>query len=119
SIQFIQHIPKSDAFVIVVVTGMTVAFDLAIAVISGVIASSLVFSWESAKRIRVRKSTTDEGHKLYEVWGPLFFASTTAFQEKFTPQEDPSEIIVDFIDSRIADHSGIEAVQKLTDRYLK
>jgi len=119
SIQFIQHIPKSDAFVIVLVTGMTVAFDLAVAVIAGVIASSLVFSWESAKRIRVRKSTTDEGHKLYEVWGPLFFASTTAFQEKFTPHEDPREIIVDFLDSRIADHSGLEAVQKLTDRYLK
>lgn len=119
SIQFIRRIPKADAFVIILVTVVTVFFDLAIAVIAGVIASSLVFSWQSAVRIRVRKSMTDDGKKLYEVWGPLFFASTTLFQEKFTPHEDPDEIIVDFLDSRIVDHSGIEAVQKLTERYTR
>jgi SulP family sulfate permease len=98
---------------------VTVFFDLAIAVIAGVIASALNFAWENATRIRVRKSDLKDGARLYEVWGPLFFGSTTHFQEKFTPGEDPDYVIVDFKDSRIADHSGIEAVQKLTGRYSK
>lgn len=119
SVQYIRRIPKADAFVIVLVTGITIAFDLAIAVIAGVIASSLVFSWQSATRIRARKTTTEKGEKLYEIWGPLFFASTSAFLEKFEPNEDPDEIIIDFLDSRIADHSGIEAVKKITERYKK
>ena len=119
SVQFIRRIPRADAFVIILVTGLTVAFDLAIAVLAGVIASSLVFSWQSATRIRARKSQIDENSKLYEIWGPLFFASTTAFLEKFTVDEDPDTIIVDFLDSRIVDHSGIEAVNKLTERYAK
>jgi SulP family sulfate permease len=84
-----------------------------------VIVSALVFAWQSATRIRARKSNLEDGSKLYEIWGPLFFASTSAFQEKFTPADDPNEIIVDFAESRIADHSGIEAVQKLTQRYAK
>jgi SulP family sulfate permease len=119
SFNYIRKMPLADSFVILLVTGMTVAFDLAIAVLAGVIASSLVFSWQSAVRIRSRNSMTEDGKKLYEIWGPLFFASAKLFQEKFTPAEDPEEIIVDFKDSRIADHSGIEAVQKLTDRYKK
>lgn len=119
SFQYISKMPKSDSFVLILVSGMTVAFDLAIAVIAGVIFSALVFAWESATRIRARKSMLENGVKLYEIWGPLFFASTAAFQEKFTPHEDPDEIVVDFVESRIADHSGIEAVQKLTQRYAK
>lgn len=119
SFQYISKMPKSDSFVLVLVSGITVAFDLAIAVIAGVIFSALVFAWESATRIRARKSELEDGAKLYEIWGPLFFASTAVFQEKFTPQEDPDVIIVDFKESRIADHSGIEAVQKLTQRYAK
>lgn len=119
SITYLRKIPVSDAVVLVLVSSLTVIFDLAIAVIAGVIFSALVFAWESATRIRARKSMTDKGEKLYEIWGPLFFASTTIFLDKFTPQEDPDEVIVDFLDSRIADHSGIEAVQKLTQRYAK
>lgn len=119
SIRFMKKIPPADAFVIVLVTIMTVIFDLAIAVIVGVIASSLVFSWESAKRIRAKKTITSGGEKLYEIWGPLFFASTTAFLEKFTVESDPKVIIVDFHDSRIADHSGIEAIKKLIHRYQR
>lgn len=119
SFKILHKIPKADALVLVLVSVVTVFSDLAIAVIAGVIASALNFAWENATRIRVRKSTLDDGSKLYEVWGPLFFASTTLFQEKFSPAEDPDNIIVDFADSRIADHSGIEAVQKLTERYAK
>jgi SulP family sulfate permease len=117
SFRILHKIPKADALVLVLVTVLTVVFDLAIAVLIGVIASALVFAWESAVRIRVRKHTDDEGVKHYEVWGPLFFASTQLFQEKFEPHQDPTEIIVDFKESRIIDHSGIEAVQKLTARY--
>ncbi len=119
SFKYLSRMPKSDAFVLILVSGMTVAFDLAIAVIVGVIFSALVFAWQSATRIRARKTVLESGEKLYEIWGPLFFASTSVFQEKFTPQEDPEQVIVDFAESRIADHSGIEAVQKLTQRYEK
>ncbi|MGB0452916.1 MAG: SulP family inorganic anion transporter [Bacteriovoracaceae bacterium] len=119
SIRYLNKIPVSDSFVLILVSGVTIIFDLAIAVIAGVITSALVFAWESAVRIRARKTTLEDGVKLYEIWGPLFFGSTTLFQEKFTPAEDPGQIIVDFKESRIADHSGIEAVQKLTTRYGK
>ena len=119
SLTYLRKIPKADAFVLVAVSGLTVVFDLAIAVVVGVIISALVFAWQSATKIRARKSITEEGHKLYEIWGPVFFASTEVFLEKFTPQEDPDHIMVDFLESRIADHSGIEAVQKLTQKYAK
>lgn len=119
SFNILHRIPRHDAFVLLLVTVVTVIFDLAVAVIAGVIASALVFAWQSAIRIRARKYIDDEGVKHYEIWGPLFFASTAQFQEKFDPQLDPTEIIVDFKESRIVDHSGIEAVQKLTDRYAK
>ena len=119
SIKYLRKMPKSDAFVLILVSGLTVIFDLAIAVILGVIVSALVFAWESAKRIRARKSFTDDGAKLYEIWGPLFFASTSIFQDKFSPEDDPKVVIVDFLESKIVDVSGIEAVQKLTQRYAK
>lgn len=117
SLKYLRKMPLSDAITVVLVTSMTVVFDLAIAVVAGVIFSAIVFAWESATRIRARKSITPDGAKLYEIWGPLFFASTGVFMDKFTPNEDPDEVIIDFQDSRIADHSGIETVQKLTKKY--
>ena len=117
SFKILTRIPKSDALVLVLVTVLTVIFDLAIAVLVGVIASALVFAWESAVRIRARKYVDDQGVKHYEIWGPLFFASTALFQEKFDPQNDPKEVIIDFKESKIIDHSGIEALQKVTNRY--
>jgi SulP family sulfate permease len=119
SFRILHKIPKADSFVLILVSVMTVMFDLAIAVIAGVIASALVFAWQSAIRIRARKSVNEDGVKVYEIWGPLFFGSTSLFQEKFDPKDDPKEIIVDFKESKIVDHSGIEAVQKLTERYSK
>lgn len=117
SFRILNKIPKSDAIVLVLVTVLTVIYDLALAVITGVIASALVFAWESAIRIRVRKYIDDAGVKHYEIWGPLFFASTILFQEKFDPMNDPDDVIVDFKESRVLDHSGIEALKKLTARY--
>jgi sulfate permease, SulP family len=119
SLRILHKIPKSDAIVIILVTLLTVIFDLAIAVLAGVIVAALVFAWENAVRIRARKYTDEKGVKHYEIRGPLFFASTALFQQKFDPQNDPSEVVVDFKESRVFDHSGIEAIQKLTDRYSK
>ena len=114
-----KKIPKSDFLVIVLVTGLTVVFDLAIAVITGVVVSALIFAWDNASRIRAKIYSNNLGVKIYEIDGPLFFASTTHFLEKFDSFNDPQEIIVDFKKSRVADHSGIEAIMKLSERYKK
>ena len=117
SFRIMNKIPRSDVFVLILVSLMTVFFDLAIAVISGVIVSALVFSWENAKRIRARKRTKVDGTKVYEIWGPLFFGSITAFNEKFDVKNDPKSIEIDFIESRVSDHSAIEAIFNLVTKY--
>ena len=85
----------------------------------GVIISALAYSWENAKRIRARKYLDENGVKHYEIYGPLFFGSTTLFAEKFDVLNDPQEVIIDFEESRVADMSGIEALNKITERYKK
>lgn len=120
TLRIVNKMPKQDIFIGITVTLITVLMkNLALAVIVGVIISALVFAWESAKRIRARKYIDEKGVKHYEIFGPLFFGSTTAFTEKFDIQNDPNEVIIDFKESRINDMSAIEAVNKLTDRYLK
>lgn len=115
----INKVPKSDVLVILLVTGLTVIFDLALAVMAGVIISSLVFAWENAKRIRARKFVDEFGVKHYEIFGPLFFGCIELFNSKFDIQNDPDEVIIDFKESRIVDQSAIECVNKLTERYLQ
>jgi len=117
SFRIINKIPRTDVFVLILVSSMTVFFDLAIAVISGVIVSALVFSWENAKRIRARKRTKEDGTKVYEIWGPLFFGSITAFNDKFDVKNDPNSVEIDFIESRISDHSAIESIFNLVTKY--
>lgn len=120
SFKIINKMPKADVFIGVVVAAITVLLhNLALAVLIGVIISALVFAWESAKRIRARKYVDENGVKHYEIFGPLFFGSTTAFAEKFDVQEDPENVVIDFKESRIADMSAIDAVHKITDRYRK
>ncbi|MDI9861709.1 SulP family inorganic anion transporter [Flectobacillus roseus] len=120
SLKIINKMPKADIVVGVLVALITIwLHNLALAVLIGVIISALVFAWESAKRIRARKFMDENGVKYYEIYGPLFFGSTTAFMEKFDIQNDPQEVIIDFKESRIADMSAIEAVNKLTEKYLK
>lgn len=112
--------PKSDVVVMVLVTLITaITHNLAVAVLLGVIISALAYSWENAKRIRARKHIDDNGVKHYEIYGPLFFGSTTLFTEKFDVPNDPDEVIIDFKESRVADMSGIEALNKITERYAK
>jgi len=120
SFRMIGKIPLSDLIVGILVAAITVLLhNLALAVLIGVIISSLVFAWESARRIRARKYVDDQGIKHYEIYGPLFFGSVTAFNEKFDVINDPEEVIIDFKESRVADMSGIEALNKLTERYQK
>jgi SulP family sulfate permease len=118
SFKAFTKMPKHDIFVMLVVTLITVLLhNLALAVLIGVIISALVFAWESAKRIRARKYVDENGVKHYELFGPLFFGSTTAFGEKFDVENDPNEIIIDFAESKITDMSAIDAVNKITERY--
>ena len=120
SLRTFRRMPKSDVLVMVLVTFVTVVLhNLALAVLVGVIISALVFAWDNAKRIRARKYVDDKGAKHYEIYGPLFFGSVAAFNEKFDVLGDPEEVIIDFSESRIVDMSGIEAVNRLTERYLK
>ncbi|MDA8591723.1 SulP family inorganic anion transporter [Flavobacteriaceae bacterium] len=117
SFRIMNKIPVADVFVLILVSTVTVFFDLAIAVISGVIVSALAFSWENAKRIRARKRIKPDGTKVYEIWGPLFFGSITAFNQKFDIKNDPDAVEIDFVESRISDHSAIEAIFNLVNKY--
>lgn len=120
SFKTFRKMPNSDVVVMVLVTLITaITHNLAIAVLLGVIISALAYSWENAKRIRARKRIDENGIKHYEIYGPLFFGSTTLFSEKFDVQDDPEEIIIDFKESRVADMSGIEALNKITERYAR
>ena len=120
SLKTFRRMPKSDVLVMVLVTLVTIFLhNLALAVLVGVIISALVFAWDNAKRIRARKSIDDEGVKHYEIYGPLFFGSTTLFAEKFDVLNDPDEVVIDFKESRLVDMSAIEAVNKMTERYRK
>jgi SulP family sulfate permease len=120
SLRTFNKMPKSDIFVMVVVTLITIFLhNLALAVLIGVIIAALVFAWDNAKRIRARKSVDENGVKHYEIYGPLFFGSVTAFNEKFDILNDPDEIIIDFKESRVVDMSAIEALNRITERYLK
>ena len=120
SLKTFNKMPKSDVLVMVIVTLITVLLhNLALAVLIGVIISALVFAWENAIRIRARKYIDENGVKHYEIYGPLFFGSTTHFIEKFDIENDPNEVIIDFSDSRIADMSAIEALNSLTEKYQK
>ncbi|SHG28776.1 sulfate permease, SulP family [Flavobacterium micromati] len=120
SFRIINKMPRHDIFVGVTVAVITIVLhNLALAVLIGVIISALVFAWESAKKIRARKYIDALGVKHYEIYGPLFFASTTAFLEKFDVANDPAEVIIDFKESKITDMSAIGAVNKITERYAR
>ncbi|MBO3117021.1 SulP family inorganic anion transporter [Winogradskyella sp. DF17] len=117
SFRIIRKIPLSDAIVLIAVSAITVWKDLAVAVIAGVIISALVFAWKSATMIRARKRIQTDGTKTYEIWGPLFFGSVQAFNSKFDVKNDPQSIEIDFIESRISDHSALEAIFNIVKKY--
>jgi SulP family sulfate permease len=117
SLAAMRKVPRSDALVVVAVTVITVLTDLAIAVLTGVIISALVFAWQHAKHIKVNTYLNARGWKVYELEGTLFFASTAEFQTLFTPKEDPDEVVVEFRRARVMDHSAVEAIDSLAMRY--
>ena len=117
SFRIIGKVPRSDALVLLLVSAVTVATDLAIAVVVGVIVSALVFAWEHAKHILVEAREDHKGSTVYAVTGPLFFGSVTSFLERFDPKQDNDDVIIDFARSRVADHSGLDAIDTLAERY--
>ena len=117
SFRILRKIPMSDAVVLIIVSAVTVIFDLAIAVFIGVIVSTLVFAWKNAIMIRARKRIQPDGTKTYEIWGPLFFGSIQNFNSKFDVKNDPQNVEIDFIESRISDHSALEAIFNLVKKY--
>jgi len=118
SFRVLGKVPKSDAIVIVLVSGVTVATDLAVAVLVGVIVSALVFAWKHAKNVHADQHTDGEGRRVYTLHGPLFFGSAKGFAELFDPRADPDDVIIDFQHARVADHSAIDAIDTLAERYL-
>jgi SulP family sulfate permease len=117
SLRLFGKVPHLDLLITAIVTVTTVLTDLAVAVILGVILSALVFAWEHAKQINVKKYINDAGNTVYELHGPIFFASIHNFQELFQPGEDAEDVIVDFGNSRVADHSALEAIDSLAERF--
>ena len=110
-------VPRADALVIVLVAGVTLAFNLATAVVVGVIVSALVFAWTHARQIRVTTGVDAQGWKVYELEGTLFFASVSGFQGLFSPKDDPQDVVIEFRRARVADHSAIQAIDSLAERY--
>lgn len=119
SLRIIRKIPPSDAVILVLVSGVTVVYDLAIAVVIGVIVSALVFAWKHAKHIMVDTYVDENGQKVYDLRGPVFFGSVSHFRELFDPKNDPEHVVIEFKRSRVSDHSGIEALDALAVRYQK
>ncbi|AEB28444.1 SulP family inorganic anion transporter [Francisella hispaniensis] len=117
SVNRIRYMPNSDKVVLVAVTVITVFSDLAIAVISGVIISALVFAWKSSQ-VHSRTHREDQNTKVYEFFGPLFFGSTSSFKSLFDVNYDPENVILDFANSRVMDISGAEAIDDITKKYL-
>ena len=118
SFSHLKHMPKSDVFVMVTVTIITVFADLAIAVIAGVIISALVFAWKHA-RIFSKEYIEEDGTKVYELEGPLFFGSATTFSDTFDIKNDPQKVIMDFKNARVMDFSGVEAIDSIVKKYEK
>jgi len=119
SFRIMGKIPRTDAFVLILVSAVTVATDLAIAVIVGVIISALAFAWEHARHINVTIHDDENGSRIYRLNGPLFFGSVKNFLDLFHPESDPDDVIIEFQNSRVADHSAIEAIDNLADKYIQ
>ena len=119
SLTILRKVPLIDAFVIILVTVVTVMEDLAVAVVVGVIVSALAYAWNNARRIHAttRGSVTEEGAKVYEIHGPLFFGSSDGFAELFDVENDPEVVIVDFADSRVVDQSALQAIEAMAAKY--
>lgn len=120
SLRMMRKVPASDYLVMVIVAGYTVIMhDLASAVVTGVITSALVFAWQHAKHVGAEVSFNEAGSKIYQLHGPLFFASVTSFKDLFDPKNDPADVVIDFYYTRVYDQSGLEAINSLAEKYVQ
>jgi SulP family sulfate permease len=119
SLRIMHRIPRSDTFVLILVSAVTVVTDLAIAVVVGVVVSTLVLAWKASQNIHTRIETGENGEKIYLLDGPLFFASAESFTALFKPREDPQEVIIDFLGTRVFDTSGLQAIDLLAEKYKR
>lgn len=117
SIRLFGKIPHSDFLVIVVVSVVTVISNLAIAVLVGIVMSALVYAWNKGKQITCEKSTDKHGTIIYKLDGGLFFGSVSSFKDLFKLDDDADDIVINFANSRVYDHSGVEAINNITERY--
>jgi SulP family sulfate permease len=117
SLTILRRIPLTDALVMILVTIVTVMTDLAFAVVVGVIVSALAYAWNNATRIHAKSHVTPEGVRVYQIEGPLFFGSVDGFAEVFRTKDDPSLVIVDFINSRVVDQSALQAIEAVASKY--
>ena len=117
SLRLFGSIPKMDIFIIILVSVVTVLHDLAIAVLVGIIVSALAFAWEHGKKIHAHIKTDEHGTKIYHLESALFFGSAQSFKDLFDPLNDPQDVVIDFENARVYDHSGIEAINNITERY--
>ena len=119
SFRIISRIPKIDAFIIILVSAVTVLVNIATAVFIGIVVSALGFAWEHGKKIHATVSTSKNGAKIYTLQSALFFGSAQSFKELFDPVNDPSNVVIDFANARVYDHSGIEIINNVTERYAE
>ncbi len=113
-----KKVPSSDVLVMILVAGYTVVFhNLAMAVILGVVVQALVFAWKHATHLFADKQLNEFGSKIYQLHGPVFFASISSFNGLFDPANDPDDVVIDFYYSRVYDQSGLEAINKLSEKY--
>jgi SulP family sulfate permease len=117
SLRLFGKVPKYEILIIIIVSAVTVFIDLAVAVFIGIIISALIYAWNSAKEIRTKVTAESETEKTYSVTGNIFFGSITSFKELFNPSNDPKDVYIDFADAKVCDHSGIEAIHGLSERY--
>ncbi len=119
SLRIMHKIPRTDAFILVLVSGVTVATDLAMAVVVGVIVSALAYAWHSARDIHLHVEKETKKRKVYVLHGQLFFASIANFRRLFNPKDDPDDVVIDFHYSRVWDHSALEAIDSLAEKYQR
>jgi len=117
SLRFFGKLPAADVAIGILVAAMTILVNITLAVVTGVILSALLFAWEHAKQLRTKAYDDDQGRRVYEVEGTLFFASAHQFSELFSPRNDPDNVVIDFKRARIVDHSAIDAINALAERY--
>ncbi|MAI32667.1 MAG: sulfate permease [Rhodopirellula sp.] len=118
SLKMFHRMPRSDVGVMVLVAGYTVLMhDLATAVILGVIVSALVFAWKHAMHLGADVQINKHGSKIYQLHGPLFFASVSSFRDLFEPASDPEDVVIDFYYTRVYDQSALEAINTLAEKY--